>query len=261
MQTLPTQSTQRERLVFGLLPLLLWCGAAGADPAQPAPAAAQAPLPQHPRICLVLSGGGARGAAHVGVLEALEQLHIPVDCIAGTSLGAAVGGLYAAGMSSDELERQLNLPSVQADMADNPPRDRLAYRAKQDQLKYLLRLEFGYDQGRFFFPQGIINGNDPGRILNVLSLAFQPDTDFNKLPIPFRAVATDVESGSMVVLDHGSLAESMRASMAVPGLYPPVPVEGRLLVDGGLTRNLPVDVARTMGADVIIAVNIGTPLA
>jgi len=217
--------------------------------------------PTRPRICLVLSGGGARGAGHVGVLKALEKLHIPVDCIAGTSIGAAIGGLYAAGMAPEEIERQLNRPEVQADMADNPPRSSYTYRSKQDQLKYLLRVEFGYSDGRFFFPRGLITGGDPDRILNVLSLALEPDTDFDKLPVPFRAVATDIETGDAVVLSHGSLAEAMRASMAVPGLYPPVSVDNRLLVDGGLTRNLPVDVARQMGADVVIAVNIGTPLA
>src|SRR5580698_3559844 len=193
------------------------------------PPAATAALPApvgrspRPRICLVLSGGAARGAAHVGVLKTLEKLHIPVDCIAGTSMGAAIGGLYAAGMTSDELEQVLNQPGVQADMADNPPRERLTFQAKQDQLKYLLRVEIGYEGGRFFFPQGIVNGNDPGRILNVLSLSLQPDQDFAKLPIPFRAVATDIETGDMVVLDHGNLAEARRASMAVPGIYPPVP--------------------------------------
>ena len=261
MQAPTSKTAQPERLALSLLPLLLWCSIACADPAQPQVPTRQLTATQRPRICLVLSGGGARGAAHVGVLKALEELHIPIDCIAGTSLGASVGGLYAAGMSADDIGAQLERPDVQADMADNTPRDRLTYNAKQDQLKYLLRLEFGYADGHFFFPQGIINGNDPGRILNVLALAYRPDSDFDKLPIPFRAVATDVETGSMVVLDHGNLAESMRASMAVPGLYPPVSIDGHLLVDGGLTRNLPVDVGRKMGADIIIAVNIGTPLA
>jgi NTE family protein len=214
-----------------------------------------------PKICLVLSGGGARGAAEVGVLKALERLRIPVDCIAGTSIGAAIGGLYAAGMTPEVLEQVLNRPDVQADMADNPLRDRLTFQEKQDQFKYLLQVEIGYEDGRFFFPQGIVNGNDPGRILNVMSLALQPDQDFDKLPIPFRAVTTDIETGDMVVLDHGDLAEAMRASMAVPGLYAPVPIDGHLLVDGGIVRNLPVDVARRMGGDVVIAVNIGTPLA
>jgi len=229
---------------------------ASARPAEPA-----APASGRPKICLVLSGGGARGAAHVGVIEALEKLHIPVDCIVGTSMGAIVGGLYAAGMSAEELELQMNRPALQSDMANNPPRSRLSYQDKEDELKYLLRMEFGYANDRFFLPQGIANGNAPGRILNVLTVALRPDEDFDKLPIPFRAVATDIINGNMVVLDHGSLADSIHASMSVPGLYPPVHIGDQLLVDGGLARNLPVDVARKMGAQVVIAVNIATQLS
>jgi len=239
-----------------LLPLSAYMATVQADPAQ-----AQAPSPDHPKICLVLSGGGARGAAHVGVLEALEKLHIPIDCIAGTSMGAIVGGLYAAGMSAQDLEAQMNRSAIQDDMGNITPRSRLTYKEKQDQIKYLLRVEFGYADGHYIFPQGIVNGNAPGRILNVLTLAQEPNTDFDKLPIPFRAVATDIETGDMVVLDHGDLSDSIRASLSVPGLYPPVHIDGHLLVDGGLSRNLPVDVARAMGADVVIAVNISTPLA
>lgn len=229
-------------------------------------AAEGAPTPatqnsQRPRICLALGGGGARGAAHVGVLEALQQLRIPVDCIAGTSMGAIVGGLYASGFTPQELQATLERPDLQASMAGKQPRSLLYYPDKQYQLEYLLRVEFGYANGSFFFPQGIIAGNDPGRILNVLTLATQPNTDFNKLPIPFRAVATNIGTGKEVVLDHGSLAEAMRASMSVPGVYAPVQVDNQLLVDGGLVDNLPVDVARQMGADVVIAVNVSTPLA
>ena len=220
-----------------------------------------APAVERPKICLVLSGGGARGAAHVGVIEALEQLHIPVDCIVGTSMGAIVGGLYAAGMSAQELELQMGRPALQADMANAPPRSRLSFKDKQDELKYLLRAEFGYANDRFFLPQGIANGNAPGRILNVLTVALTPDQDFDKLPIPFRAVATDIVNGDMVVLDHGSLADAIHASLSIPGLYPPVHIGDRLLVDGGLSRNLAIDVARKMGAQVIIASNISTQLS
>ena len=223
-----------------------------------------APTPQpgsRPRICLALSGGGARGAAHVGVLEALQQLRIPVDCIAGTSGGAIVGGLYASGFTPQELQTTLERPDLQASMAGKQPRNLLSYPDKQYQLAYLLRVEFGYAGGRFFFPQGILAGNDPERILNVLTLATQPNTDFSRLPIPFRAVATDIDTGAEVILDQGSLAEAMRASMSVPGVYPPVEMDGHLLVDGGLVDNLPVDVARQMGANVVIAVNVSTPLA
>ena len=227
----------------------------------PAQAAEGAAAGARPKICLVLSGGSARGAAHVGVLLALEKLRIPVDCIAGASIGASIGGLYAAGMTPEDLQQVLNRPDVQADMADNTPRSSLSYQEKQDQLKYLLRVEFGYDGSRFFFPQGLINGNDPSRILNVLNLALESDNDFDKLPIPFRAVATDVETGDEVVLDHGSLADVLRASMAVPSVYPPVRIDNRLLIDGGVTQNLPVEVARQLGADIIIAVNISSPLS
>ncbi|MGA9853379.1 MAG: patatin-like phospholipase family protein [Gammaproteobacteria bacterium] len=237
----------------------IWlCGAA----AQAGVSPANTTLPAHrPRICLVLGGGGARGAAHVGVLEALEQLHIPVDCIAGTSMGAIVGGLYASGFTTPELKATLLNPDMQASMAGMQPRSLLYYPDKQYQLEYLLQVEFGYADHHFFFPQGIIAGNDPGRILNVLTLATQPSTDFSKLPIPFRAIATDIDTGSEVVLSHGDLAEAMRASMSVPGVYAPVEFDNHLLVDGGLVDNLPVAVARKMGADVVIAVNVSTPLS
>ena len=237
-----------------LLTLLAGSPSPRADEPVPAPAG-------RPKVCLVLSGGGARGAAHVGVIEAMEQLHIPIDCIVGTSMGAIVGGLYAAGMTAQELELQMNRPALQADMANTPPRSRLSFKDKQDELKYLLRAEFGYANDRFFLPQGIVNGDAPGRILNVLTVALTPDQDFDKLPIPFRAVATDIGNGDMVVLDHGSLADAIHASMSIPGLYPPVHIDDRLLVDGGLSRNLAVDVARKMGAQVVIAVNIASQLA
>lgn len=214
-----------------------------------------------PRICLVLGGGGARGAAHVGVLEALAQLRIPVDCIVGTSGGAIVGGLYASGFTLQQLQATFLRPDLQASMANQQSRSLLGYQAKQYQLLYRLQVEFGYANGQFFFPEGLITGNDPGRILNVLTLVTQPGTDFNELPIPFRAVATDIDTGDEVVLDHGSLATAMRASMSVPGAYAPVKIDGHLLVDGGLVDNLPVDVARKMGADIVIAVNVSTPLS
>lgn len=216
--------------------------------------------PVAPRICLALSGGGARGAAHVGVLEALEQLHIPIDCIAGTSIGGIIGGLYAAGMSAQQLDAVLHTHDLQASMANELQRSMLTYQEKQDLLNYIVQAEFGYADGRAFFPQGIIAGNDPSRVLNDLTLLTDPRQDFSKLPIPFKAVATDIDTGKMVVLDHGNLAEALRASMSVPGVYPPVHFQGHTLVDGGLVRNLPIDVARRMGADIVIAVNVGTPL-
>lgn len=218
-------------------------------------------MPDHPRICLALGGGGARGAALVGVLEALETLRIPVDCIAGTSMGAIIGGLYAAGLSAQQLQAILLRPDVQATMSNEQSPDLLGYQQKQDRLNYLLQLEIGYENGHFFFPEGFISSNGPARLLNVLTLTMEPSTDFNKLPIPFRAVATDVDTGHKVVLDHGNLGNALRASMSVPGFYKPVRYEHRMLVDGGLVDNLPVDVAREMGGTIIIAVNVSTPLS
>jgi NTE family protein len=214
-----------------------------------------------PKVCLVLSGGGARGAAHVGVLEVLEKLDVPVDCIVGTSFGAIIGGLYASGMPPKFLERVLRNPGVQREMAENRPRSELPYRVKQRRAHYLFSIEFGYKNGKFHFPEGLVRGHSARELLNSLTLWTRPARDFSKLPIPFRAVATDIETGKAVILDHGDLAEVMRASMAVPGFYAPVRLQGHLLADGGLVRNLPVGVARQMGADVIIAVDVSTPLA
>lgn len=229
----------------------------------PAQAGAQsvAGAAKRPKICLVLSGGGARGAAHVGVLEVLEAMHIPVDCIVGTSMGAIIGGLYASGMPPKFLEATLDDPQVQQAMAENRPRQLLAYRTKRRNARYLVNLEFGYEDGRFYFPRGLVRGHSARELLNALALRTRPADQFSKLPIPFRAVATDIETGEMVVLDHGDLAEVMRASMAVPGFYSPVEIQGHLLVDGGLVRNLPVGIAQQMGADVVIAVDVSTPLA
>ena len=250
-------SALSKSVAWLLLGTWLCCSVARADTS----VAGVTPPSQRPRICLVLSGGGARGAAHVGVLEALEQLHIPVDCVAGTSMGAIVGGLYASGFTSGELQDIMERRDVQASMANQQPRSLLTYQEKRYQLEYLLQLEYGYENGKFFFPQGIITSNDPGRILNVLTLITEPGTDFSKLPIPFRAVATDIVTGQRVVLDHGNLGGALRASMSVPGLYTPVEFDNHLLVDGGLVDNLPVDVARQMGAGIIIAVNVSTPLS
>ncbi|HET7369250.1 MAG TPA: patatin-like phospholipase family protein [Gammaproteobacteria bacterium] len=239
------------RAVLGLCLFAGLCAAAGAAE----------PSSQPPKVCLVLSGGGARGAAHVGVLEVLEALHVPVDCIVGTSMGAIIGGLYASGMPPRYLDRVLSNPQVQQAMAEDRPRNLFPYRVKQREADYLFSLEFGYNDGHFYFPKGLVRGHSARELLNALTLLTRPARQFSQLPIPFRAVATDIETGEMVVLDHGDLAEVMRASMAVPGFYSPVRVQGHLLVDGGLVRNLPIGVARKMGADIIIAVDVSTPLA
>ncbi len=214
-----------------------------------------------PRIGLVLSGGGARGAAHVGVLQVLEEYRVPVDVIAGTSMGSIVGGLYAAGMSPQEMEELLASTDWPDVFDDRPDRRRLAFRRKQDDLTFLSRFEVGVRDGRLLLPSGLVAGQKLTFMLKKLTLPVAGVSDFDRLPIPFRAVATDIGNGEVVVLDGGDLADALRASMSVPGVFSPVELGGRLLVDGGLVRNLPTDVAMAMGADVIIAVDVGEPLS
>lgn len=221
----------------------------------------EAATPSRPRIGLVLSGGGALGLAHVGVLKVLEELHVPVDCVAGTSMGAIVGGLYAAGYSPEEIERlAYELPWGKL-IEDRPDRRHLPYRRKLDDQTYLTPIQLGLSGGRLRMPSGLIAGHRLGIELRVLALRVLGIDDFDRLPLPFRAVAADIGTGEMVVLRRGDLAQAMRASMAVPGVFSPVELDGRLLVDGGVVDNLPVDQARAMGADVVIAVDVGTPMA
>ncbi|HUX73653.1 MAG TPA: patatin-like phospholipase family protein [Steroidobacteraceae bacterium] len=211
---------------------------------------------RRPRICLVLSGGGARGLAHVGVLKVLEELRVPIDCIAGTSMGAIVGGLYASGMSAAQIEAAVRTVDWQESFRDRLPRRELAFRRKQDDRNFLVPLPIGLKHGRFLFPTGLIQGQKLQATLRRMTLRYDDTGSFDDLPTPFRAVATDLETGKTVILDRGDLALAMRASMSAPGVFAPVEEHGRLLVDGGLTDNLPVDVARAMGADVLIVVDV-----
>jgi NTE family protein len=235
---------------------------ASTAPAAPAKtqgqAASAATAPAVPRIGLALSGGGARGLAHVGVLKVLEEMRIPISCITGTSMGAIVGGTYAAGRTPEEMERDVVAADWKSIFRDAPPRKEIAVRRKVDDYKTLFRPEFGVKDG-LTLPKGVIAGVSIETFFRELSMPAFGVTDFNKLPIPFRAMATDIETGDSVVLDKGSLAQAMRASMSVPGAIAPVEIDGRLLVDGGIANNLPINEARKLCGDVIIAVNISTP--
>jgi len=230
---------------------------AGGAAAAPAVVAA-APL-NRPRVCLVLSGGGARGAAHIGVIRVLEELNVPVDCIAGTSMGAVVGGAYASGMTVTDMLRAIDGITFDSLFTDKPPRSEQSMRIKADSYLPLAAPEFGVANGSLTAPQGVVGGVALEAQLRAL-VKVGGASDFDHLPIPFRAVATSLGDGGMVVFERGALVTAMRASMSVPALIAPLNVNGQLLVDGGLVRNLPIDVARAMGADVIIAVNLGTPL-
>jgi NTE family protein len=215
---------------------------------------------QRPRIGIAFSGGGAKGCAHIGVLRVLEELRVPVDYAAGASMGAIVGGLYASGLDPDQLTEAILTVDWADALTDEPARKDLVFRRKNDDLRYIPDLELGIGRGGIRFPTGLRSGQKLNYLLRTFTLPVRTVRDFDELPIPFRAVATDIATGEMVVLDHGDLGRAMRASMAIPTVFSAVEMEGRLLVDGGVSDNVPVDVVRAMGADVVIAIDIGSPL-
>jgi NTE family protein len=219
---------------------------------------AQAP---RPRIGVVLSGGGARGLAHIGVLRVLEEKQVPVDLIVGTSMGAVVGGAYASGRSLDEIEALVKGANWNAILADRPARERLSIRRREDDERLPSRIEFGFDLQRgATLPSGAAGNGQLEATLSSLLPTSRAEDPLRTLPLPFRAVATDLLSGAMLDQADTPLFLALRASMAVPGVFAPLRVNGRPRVDGGLVRNLPIDIARSLGADIIIAVNVGTPL-
>ena len=215
---------------------------------------------ERPKIGLALSGGGARGAAHVGVLKILEKNNIPIDYIAGTSMGAVIGGLYASGMSVDEIEHQLDTIDWENVFNDTPDRPIRTKRRKDDDSAYLTAITVGVTDEGIKLPGAAVHGQRFDQILRALTLPVAEITDFNNLSIPFRAVATDIETGYEVVLDKGDLAVAIRASMTIPAVFSPVELNDQILVDGGSANNLPISVVKAMGADIVIAVDISTPL-
>jgi len=217
---------------------------------------------QRPKIGLVLSGGGVRGLAHIGVLKVLKQLKIPVDLVVGTSMGAVVGGAYTSGRSIEELEEFVQHTDWPAVLADRPPRQNLSYRRREEDQLIPSRLELGVDPrgGRTTLPPSAAGNSALEAALESLVRGEQAETPINRLRLPFRALATDLLNGDLVEMVDTPLFLALRASMAVPGVFSPVRVNGRAVVDGGLVRNLGVDIARKMGAELIIAVNVGSPL-
>ncbi|WP_428611145.1 patatin-like phospholipase family protein, partial [Shewanella sp.] len=215
---------------------------------------------ERPKIGLALSGGGAKGAAHIAVLKALEAEQIPVDYIAGTSIGAYVGGMYALGYSAEEIEEIMMGANWNAGYSDTIPRADLSYRGKQQRDRFNLPINVGYRDDEIKVPNGLLHGQS-------MSILLQRSTDlvhkfehFDELPIPYRAVATDLETSGAVVIDSGSLVDAMQASATVPGALQAAQYKGRIVVDGGIANNMPVDVVKAMGADIVIAVDIGSSL-
>ena len=213
-----------------------------------------------PRIGLVLSGGGARGIAHIGVLQWFEDNQIPVDYIAGTSMGGLVGGMYATGKSPADIRALIQRTDWDAALSGTPAHQELTFRRKEDRRSYQTDIELGGPNNGFQARSGLNPGHRIGLILDRLALPYTSVRSFDDLPIPFRCVATDMLEARPVIFGGGSLPQALRATMALPGIFTPVEIDGKLLADGGLLNNIPTDVAKEMGADIIIAVNVGTPL-
>lgn len=213
-----------------------------------------------PKIGLALGGGGAKGAAHIGVLRVLEEHNIPIDYIAGTSIGSVVGGMYASGLTVDEIQKIMFETPWADGYSDRIPRGSLPWRAKQQSDQFNIPLEMGVNDGKIKMPSGLLYGQSATKLLRE-ALGEHPNfSSFDELAIPYRAVATDLANYKAVIIDSGSLITAMRASSSVPGALAPEIIDGLLLVDGGITKNLPVDVVRDMGADIVIAVDIGSGL-
>ncbi len=245
-RTIKTRST---RLTFTLLGLLI----GGA----PAPAA-ETP---RPRVGLVLGGGGARGAAHIGVLEVLEKLRVPVDCVAGTSMGALISGVFAAGLTPAEMRTELGKADWDDLFQDNPPYSEISYRNKAISTRFMPGSEMGITDKGVAYQGGVVAGEKIKLFFNRLVHADLGERDIEKLPLPLSIIATDIGNGKKVIFREGSLTKAMRASMSVPGLMAPIDHQGHKLVDGGLVDNMPIEEARTRcQADVVIAVNVGSPL-
>ena len=250
--------------LFSLLPALLILGTV-----QPGLAVAQSdesgsgtqerpdcPSPR-PKIGIALGGGGARGGAHVGVLQVLEEMNIPIDYVSGTSMGSIVGALFSIGLSPDTIEEEIISVDWDDLFSDRPNRADRTFRRKQDDSSFFLPVEFGIKNKGIVFSSGIIAGQKLGFAFRNPNLYLGGHNGFDNLAYPFRPVATDLATGKFFVMERGNLLKAVRASMSIPGVFPPVEWEGHHLVDGFLARNLPVDVVREMGADIVIAVDVG----
>lgn len=248
--------TQRVNLVFTILLLLtIFVNTGFAAETQSEQSGSR------PTIGLALSGGGARGGAHLGVLEILEENRIPVDFIAGTSIGAFVGGLYSSGMSIDEIETASAQMTWNKILEDRSNRTDRSFRRKRDDDLYLIKYRPGFIDGKLKLPRGILQGQRVELELSRQLLPVADIKDFSRLPIHFKAVTSDIGTGEEFVLRDGNLAQSIRASMSIPTVMAPAYIDGRYLVDGGVTNNLPINVVKSMGADIVIAVDIATPIS
>ncbi len=232
------------------------------------PHSAVVPQPQRPKVGLALSGGGAKGAAHIGVLKYMEEIGIPIDCIAGTSMGSIIGGLYALGYTPDEMADLISNINWSIYMSNNVDRYYQSSTIRAKKSTYLFSVPFGSSnfQEKSFnilstLPSGVINGASLTNLFNRLSVGYNDSMDFSQLPIPFCCVATDILTGKPVILNHGNFAKAIRSSMAIPGVFSPVEWDGHLLADGGMVNNFPADLCLNMGADFIIGIELAEEMA
>ncbi len=225
------------------------------DPSPPKPV--QTPA-QRPRIGLALSGGGALGLVEIGVIQWMEENHIPVDRIGGTSMGSIIGAMYATGMSPTEIKAFAEKIDWEQALLPEPVYRQLSFRRKEDRREFLIKAPLGLKDG-LRGPNGYNPGQGVGLLLDRIAFPESGISSFDDLPIPFRCVATDMQSGDAVVLHDGSLSQAVRASMAMPGIFTPVEIKGRMLADGGMVQNIPVETVRGMDADTVIAVELHYP--
>ena len=214
-------------------------------------------MAERKKVGLVLGGGGAKGVAHIGVLKVLEEAGIPIDYIAGTSMGAIVGGLYSVGYTAAEIDSMVRWQDWSMLLSDRVKRSNLTFPEKENSERYVFSLPFGRSKKEITI-QGMIKGQNLQNLFSDLTIGYHDSVDFNQLNIPFACVALNVVDGQEYVFHHGSLPLAMRASMAIPAVFAPVRLDSMVLVDGGIKNNYPADVARDMGADIIIGVDLGT---
>lgn len=233
-----------KRYFLSLLLLLLLCTNVGAE---------------RKKVGVVLAGGGAKGVSHIGVLRVLEEAGIPIDYISGTSMGAIIGGLYSIGYTVDELDSLVRAQDWPALLGNKTERSNKFARVKEASDKYILTLPLTNDR-KLKIPSGVMNGQSVYNLLTELTIGYHDSIDFRKLPIPFSCIAYDAVTGKEVVLESGNLAQAIRASMSIPGAFTPVNTNDMVLVDGGMINNLPADIVKQMGAEVIIGVDLASEL-
>src|SRR6266404_2045629 len=252
----PSRRNSMRRVFFLLVLIVLPIVAAAQEPSAPQETP-RTPPKQRLRIGVALEGGGALGLAHIGVLQWFEEQHVPVDYIAGTSMGGLVGGFYATGVSPADMKTLIEKLDWDAILRDRTPYQDLSFLRKQDQRAYPNSLVLGLRKG-LYLPAGLNAGHQIGLLIDRETLPYFGLPSFDDLPVPFRCVATDLVSAKQFIFKDGSLAEALRATMSIPGAFTPVHDGQRVYVDGGLVNNLPTDVVRQMGADIVIAVHLET---